>query len=191
MKITLPEPSLVVLIGPSGSGTSTTFAHAHFRPIRGSAQILATIRDGESAMPARDADHQHVRRALERDGWQITHDPFHLRFGGRSYLIDLGAERLLAAQRGAAMIAVEIKSFRGLSPIADLEQALGQYVLYRNILAERDPGRALFLATDTTAFDTLFAEQTGQLLLRNERLRLVIFDPFEEVIVRWIPPWTP
>jgi hypothetical protein len=142
-------------------------------------------------MPARDADHYHVRLALERDGWQITHDPFHLRYGGRSYLIDLGAERLLAARRGEDTIAVEIKSFRGLSTVADLEQALGQYVLYRNILAELDPGRRLYLATDVMAYDTVLAQPTGQLLMRNERLRLVVFDPYAEVIVTWIPPLTP
>jgi len=34
-------------------------------------------------MPARDYDHDHVRRALIRDGWTITHDPLRLRWGGR------------------------------------------------------------------------------------------------------------
>ncbi len=144
---------------------------------------------GGPPMPARDADHDHVRRALEQDGWSITHDPYHLRYGGRNFLVDLGAERLLAARRGREMIAVEIKSFVGLSVVADLEQALGQYVLYRAILAERDPERRLYLATDVVTYTTIFSEATGQLLVRTERVNLIVFDPYAEVIVQWIPPW--
>jgi hypothetical protein len=30
-------------------------------------------------MPARDAFHEQLKRALLRDGWEITHDPLHLK----------------------------------------------------------------------------------------------------------------
>ncbi len=92
-------------------------------------------------MPARDAYHGAVRNALVRDGWTITHDPFRLSFGGRDVFVDLGAERVLAAEKAGRRIAVEIKGFTGASRVADLEQALGQLVLYRAILAEREPDR--------------------------------------------------
>jgi XisH protein len=39
--------------------------------------------------------------------------------------IDLGAEKLIAAERGSEKIAVEIKSFSGASFINDLENAWG------------------------------------------------------------------
>ncbi len=76
-------------------------------------------------MPARDHDHERVRRALISDGWVITHDPLRLRWRVRDLYVDLGAERLLAAEKGQQKIAVEIKSFRGLSVVDDLEKASG------------------------------------------------------------------
>ncbi|MGZ3382218.1 MAG: element excision factor XisH family protein, partial [Isosphaeraceae bacterium] len=32
-------------------------------------------------MPARDRYHDQVKNALIRDGWTITHDPLHVRWG--------------------------------------------------------------------------------------------------------------
>src|SRR5262249_51600621 len=86
------------------------------------------------AMPARDLLHDAVRSALVRDGWTITHDPLRLNVPGRNLYVDLGAERLLAAERGAVQIAVEVKSFLGPSDVRDLEEALGQFLLYDFVL---------------------------------------------------------
>lgn len=49
-------------------------------------------------MPARDYNHEHVRRALEKDGWTITHDPLRLRVGVRDLYVGLGAE-LVGAEK--------------------------------------------------------------------------------------------
>jgi hypothetical protein len=80
----------------------------------------------EVVMPARDIYHQCVRNALIKDGWTITHDPYTLSVGGTEAYIDLGAERLIAAERGTERIAVETKSFVGASEVRDLEVAVGQ-----------------------------------------------------------------
>jgi XisH protein len=85
-------------------------------------------------MPAKDIYHNAVRNALEKDSWQITKDPFILKWGTRDLYIDLGAEKLIAAEKSGEKIAVEIKSFIGASPVTDLENALGQYILYYDIL---------------------------------------------------------
>jgi len=85
-------------------------------------------------MLARDIYHNAVRNALEKDSWQITKDPFILKWGTRDLYIDLGAEKLIAAEKSGEKIAVEIKSFIDPSPVTDLENALGQYILYYDIL---------------------------------------------------------
>lgn len=97
-------------------------------------------------MPAKDIYHDAVRNALIKDGWTITNDPLRLRYGGKDLYVDLGAEKLLAAEKGEQKIAVEVKSFVGASEMDDLEKALGQFVLYRAILAKREPQRELFIA---------------------------------------------
>lgn len=58
-------------------------------------------------MAAKDLFHDAVKRALEKDGWTITHDPLFLSFGGVEMYIDLGAERIMAAQRGNEKIAYD------------------------------------------------------------------------------------
>src|SRR5947209_1000317 len=109
-------------------------------------------------MPARDVYHDAVRNALVKDNWTITHDPLRLQFGSKDLYIDLGAEQVLAAEKTGRRIAVEIKSFLGGSPVTDLERALGQYILYHDILARIEPDRVLYLAVHQTVFLNLFEE---------------------------------
>lgn len=75
-------------------------------------------------MPAKDFYHDTVKTALIKDGWAITDDPLLLRIRLRSVFVDLGAERLIAAERGTEKIAVEIKRFLSPSPINDLDVAI-------------------------------------------------------------------
>ncbi len=139
------------------------------------------------AMAARDIYHDNVKNALIKDNWTITHDPFTLRFGRKRLYADLGAERLISAEKGQQKIVVEIKSFVGLSDIKDLEQALGQYVLYRQLLDELEPERRLYLAVTTQVFKSVFEAEIGQLLLNKQVICLLVFEAKDEVIVQWIP----
>lgn len=63
---------------------------------------------------ARDIFHNNVKEALIKEGWAITNDPLSFKVGNVSVQIDLGAERLIAAERGTDKIAVEIKTFGNL-----------------------------------------------------------------------------
>lgn len=62
-------------------------------------------------MSARDIFHKAVRKALEKEQWIITDDPLMVRFGKDRMLIDLGAQKILIAEKAGEKIAVEIKSF--------------------------------------------------------------------------------
>ena len=138
-------------------------------------------------MPARDLYHDAVRIALEKDGWTITDDPLILTIGLRSVFVDLGAEKLIAAERGTDKIAVEVKSFLSPSPISDLEIAWGQYFLYARTLQKQEPDRILYLAVNQTVFQTLFAEEAGQLLMAEPGFRLIVFNSATEEIIQWKP----
>lgn len=138
-------------------------------------------------MPAKDIYHKPAKNALIKDGWTITQDPLRLRVGKKDLFIDLGAEKLLAAEKNSEKIAIEIKSFVGPSEVRDLENAIGQFVLYQNALSVIEPDRTLYLAIREMVYVDLFEEEIGKMLLERDVLKLVSFDPQEEVITRWIP----
>lgn len=138
-------------------------------------------------MPAKDIYHEVVKTALTKDGWIITDDPFRIRLArGRNLFVDLGAERLLALERDTQKIAVEVKSFTRPSDMKDLEEAVGQFVLYERLLIRHAPERTLYLAVTEETRKRVFEEEAGQVMLEDGIINLVSFDPIEEVIVRWI-----
>ena len=108
-------------------------------------------------------------------------------FDGTDLFVDIGAERLIGAERDGKRIAVEIKSFLKPSPIQDLKEAVGQYILYSDIMAESPAniGRILYLAVREETHRVVFGKEQTQRLLRNRGIRLVVFDPDEEIIVEW------
>ncbi len=138
-------------------------------------------------MPARDKYHNQFKAALIKDGWVVTDDPLRLEYGGRNMYVDLGAEEVIAAEMGGRKIAVEVKSFLGPSDMNDLEIALGQFVLYRSVIEKTEPDRQLFLAVPQLAFVELFDEPVGRLLIEEEKLLVIVFDPQREEIKQWIP----
>ncbi len=138
-------------------------------------------------MPARDSYHDIVKRALTKAGWLITHDPLRLRWGGKDMYVDLGAERLLAAERDGQRIAVEIKGFTSPSEMDDIEHALGQFMVYHAVLLEIEPDRRLYLAAPNAVIVNIFQEPLGMLLLRRYSVRLLGFDLVREEITQWIP----
>lgn len=144
-------------------------------------------------MAAKDIYHKHVRAALEKDGWTITHDPLNFPWAGTEVKIDLGAERrdgtVIAAEKGVRKIAVEIKSFVGRSRVDDLEDAMGQIRLYRHVLRRRQPERALYLAIREEVFQNFFSDPDVTDFLQAEQVRLIVFAPATEVILQWID-WT-
>ena len=62
-------------------------------------------------MSARDIFHNAVKAALRKDGWTITHDLSTVDLTDGQLQIDLGAKRLIAAQRDKKEIAVEVKGY--------------------------------------------------------------------------------
>jgi XisH protein len=136
-------------------------------------------------MPAIDQIHGAVRNALIKDGWTITHDPYVIRYEEVTLFADLGAERLLAVERGERKIVIEIKSFTGASPIHDLKVMLGQYDLYRGFLEAVAPERRLHLAVSDLAYQSLFTQKAVRLIVERYQLPLLVVNTEAEEIVTW------
>ncbi|MFO5473572.1 MAG: element excision factor XisH family protein, partial [Dolichospermum sp.] len=85
-------------------------------------------------MPAKDIYHEAVKNALIKDGWTITADPYTVEYEDDNLYADLLAEKTLLPEKQKRIIVVEIKSFINPSPMNDFQNALGQYLLYRDFL---------------------------------------------------------
>jgi len=137
---------------------------------------------------AKDIFHEPFVRALQKEGWTITHDPLTIPFDGTELFVDIGAERLIGAVRDGERIAVEIKSFLKPSPVQDLKEAVGQYILYGDIMAESpdNADRTLYLAVREETYRVVFSKSQTLRLIQNRNIRLIVFDPDREVIILWI-----
>jgi len=126
-----------------------------------------------------------VKHALIKEGWTITHDPLFIEYGREDMYVDLGAERLLAAERGTEKIAVEIKSFVGTSTLTELHNTLGQYQVYLAVLEKIEPDRRLYIALSKSAFEELSEMETFQLVVTRFGIALLVVRIDEEEIVQW------
>jgi len=149
--------------------------------------LLRTRIKKPSRSVAKDIYHNAVRTAIEKEGWTITDDPLTLTIGKRDLFVYLGAEKIMIAERQGQKIAVEVKSFISPSLVKDLENALGQYIIYANIMARVEPDRILYLAVRVEIYKELFSEELVQVVLANNPIKLIVFDSKQEVIVEWIP----
>lgn len=136
-------------------------------------------------MPAYDFFHNTVKTALIKAGWTITHDPLTVPFGDSNLHIDLGAERILAAEKGQEKIAVEVKNFIASSLISEFHTALGQFLNYQFVLEEYEPLRVLYLAIPADAYKEFFSLSITQKIIQRYQVKLVIFDPVQEEITIW------
>ena len=96
---------------------------------------------------AKDLFHQSVKQALIKDGWTITNDPLTIRIDRVKLEIDLGAEKVFAAEKDGQKIAVEVKSFINPSNISDFHNALGQF-LRGCLIAKRGVSHKVLDETD-------------------------------------------
>ena len=136
-------------------------------------------------MSSKDIFHDAVRIGLEKEGWLITDDPLRIRVGRVDMQIDLGGEKIIAAERGKEKIAVEIKSFVSPSNISEFHTALGQFLNYRVALEKQQPERFLYLAVPEKAYETFFHLPFVEMVTERFQLSLLVYDPKEEVILQW------
>lgn len=135
---------------------------------------------------AKDIYHKHVKEALQLDGWIILNDPYKLEVDPTlTYDIDLAAEKLIAAQKGKEKVIIEVKSFINQSVAYDFHGALGQYLVYKTGLEEKDEDGDLFLAVPLDVFDTFFQKPFIQKVLNKFQIKVLTFDPTNKNVLSW------
>lgn len=137
-------------------------------------------------MAAKDKFHQELRASLEKDGWIITHDPYILAMSETNYEVDLGAEKVIAAEKEGTKIAIELKSFLGESLAYDFHEAFGQFLEYRIGIEIQEPDRVIYLAMTGTKYEKLMKLTLPTKAIERYKVSLLIFDPEQKIILQWI-----
>jgi len=135
---------------------------------------------------AKDKYHYIVKEALIAEGWTITHDPYPLKEWNPDWEIDLGAEKLIAAEKGKEKIAVEIKSFRALSFAYEFHTAIGQYFNYRVSLKDMEHDRVLYMAVPLSKWETEFVRAGIMASMKAMNAKIIVYNVDTKKIDQWI-----
>jgi hypothetical protein len=98
---------------------------------------------------------------------------------------DLFAEKALLAEQKRRKIVVEVKSFISPSLMKDFQNALGQYILYRDILQLSNKNYDIYLAIRNTIFETFFQRNSIQAVIELHQIKLIVFNNEREEITLW------
>lgn len=148
--------------------------------------MFALVLQIKTPKMARDKFHQDVRTALENTGWKITDDPLYLKVGRIPIHIDLGAEKLIGAEKDGEKIAVEVKTFGIASFITALHEAVGKYIVYREALKEVQSDRILYLAMPAKVYEAYSKEPIVNNIFTGYDFKIILYQPKTHEITSWI-----
>jgi Holliday junction resolvase-like predicted endonuclease len=135
-------------------------------------------------MAKTDAIEPQVVNALIHDGWTIVQTQIAVRYETWTAHIDLLVRSSITAVQGEKNVVIEVKSFQPRLKLADLEKAVGQYLIYKSWLARKRPGWDLYLAISTRTAK-FFADEAIQVVVKDYGINLLIVDIKTERIVAW------
>jgi XisH protein len=136
-------------------------------------------------MPRLDQCHEQVVRALEKEGWTVAKKQFKLYAEGRQIFIDIRASR---GANGAhqQVLLVEVKCFADRdNTTQELYTALGQYIIYRTVLAELNSQTPLYLAVPENVLADILDSITTR-AVKDNQIKLVVVNLETETIVKWM-----
>ena len=138
-------------------------------------------------MPAKDIYHEAVKNALIKEGWTITADPYPLEYEDVELYPDLAVEKVISEEQKQRKIIIEIKSFISSSLMKDFELALGQYILYRDLIQlAQDEYQEIYLAIKDEVYDTFFQRKSIKAVVKLNQVALLVINTDKEEIVQWI-----
>ena len=137
-------------------------------------------------MPQRDIIHNAVRNALIKDGWTITADPYILEYETVRTFVDMAAEAPFVAENNERRILVEVKSFLGNSVVHAFEEALGQYQLYRYLVALTQREHRVYLAVSEAAYYGILERDGLRQIVALSQMAILVVNIAREEIIAWI-----
>lgn len=136
-------------------------------------------------MPALDSCHQQMVNALIKAGWNVNTAPVYLRAEKLVAIPDIQA----TLNNGSVqqIIVVEVKCFLDERLDQDeLYRAIGQYLVYRQVLRTRQLDIPLYLAIAIQVYQRLFVKQVVNAIIHESRLKLIVVDLEREEVIQWL-----
>ena len=100
----------------------------------------------------------------------------------RRLYIDIQAQHTL--QR--IVILIEVKNL-DRSPVHELMELIGQYIVYRAALQILGDTTPLYVAITEKGYTDIVLHSLGQKSLETINIPFIVYDAEKEVITRWIP----
>ncbi len=140
-------------------------------------------------MPALDQCHFQVVHALEKDGWTVNPKPRHIRDSvSRKTAIFIDIEAIQTDANNVdhpPRIFVEVKCFTRSSTTRELYATIGQYIVYRTILARKRIVVPLYVAIPRHIHRKLFTAVVKEAVADNY-IKFIIVDIKTETVTQWI-----
>jgi hypothetical protein len=137
-------------------------------------------------MPNEDRYYHVVLRCLKKAGWSIVKEQEYISVGthndsNRRLYIDIKAQR-----NDEQLVLIEVKGLER-SPVHELMELLGQYLVYQLSLDYLAIEIPLYIAISDNAYQDIIQHVIGQEVMSRYAIPLLVFDPVREEIVKWIP----
>lgn len=132
-----------------------------------------------------DQCHEQVVRALQKAGWDVDPGMYFLRVEGVTVFADIRARQINGKPH--QIVVVEVKCFPdNRSDMDELYRAIGQYVIYRNVLKATNKPGVPYLAIPLEAYSRLFTKKVVSMTIDELQIKLILVDIEREEIVRWV-----
>ncbi|MCU0476995.1 MAG: hypothetical protein MUC99_12980 [Anaerolineae bacterium] len=140
-------------------------------------------------MPAIDICEPQVVHALEKLGYQVTHQPYAIRLNQpREPLLFADLRLVSTRDTTRGIIVVEVKCFAsGRNVLDELYGAVGQCMMYRTILEQVEPDAMVYLSVPRSVHQAKLNNQSVIRLMREARLGFLVVDLETEEVVSWSP----
>jgi len=136
-------------------------------------------------MPATDQCHDQVVRAFQRAGWQVAKPDASL-YNHQADIVYIDLEAIHTSNGSGEYrhIFVEVKCFTPPINSRELQAAIGQYLIYRTVLASQQMAFDRYLAAPESGYNAL--NSVVRQVLSDNHIKLVVIQLNTERIVRWI-----
>lgn len=139
-------------------------------------------------MPALDSCQNQIVRALRQDGWTIADKPKYIADPDTETFVYIDIEAFRdpnGTPSEARTIYVEVKCFPGKNTTQEIYIALGQYLIYRALLAKQTINVPLYLAVPKLIYEATF-NAVFRKALHDSGIMMIVVDLVTETIVQWI-----